>query len=101
MEPLLAAGRPRAGPRTSEAGGYGVPNTEFKTDTIKKETSARELNPVWNFKQPMPDAAPGCTIEFEVFDWDRFTKDDPLGKAKLEMSQEPCSPDESFEAIAT
>ncbi|EFC42073.1 predicted protein [Naegleria gruberi] len=51
----------------------------LKTKVIKKN-----LNPVWNeefiidLENPKLD-----TLQFTVKDWDRFSKDDPLGKCKI------------------
>ncbi|CAK0853641.1 unnamed protein product, partial [Prorocentrum cordatum] len=49
----------------------GQPDSEFQTPVVKKE-----LSPAWNYWRALPDVPDVCALQFEVWDWDRFTKDD-------------------------
>lgn len=70
----------------------GDGHLEFQTAVVKKS-----LNPEWNFRGPLSDGARGRVLEFEVFDWDRWTRNDILGKAALAISREPCGASEEFD----
>ena len=58
----------------------GLPNGA-KTPIIKKT-----LNPVWNFKTVLCVDPSFKKIKFRVFDWDRFSSDDPLGTCSFPAS---------------
>eukprot|EP01156_Anaeramoeba_ignava_P002757 Anaeramoba_ignava/a219449_53.p1 GENE.a219449_53~~a219449_53.p1 ORF type:complete len:533 (+),score=174.37 a219449_53:6-1604(+) len=53
-----------------------------KTKTIKKT-----LDPVWNEKLKFEKMKLDSDLEFEVYDWDRFGGDDPLGKTKISVRE--------------
>jgi len=52
-----------------------------KTPVIKKN-----LNPVWNFTTVLHFDHNLSKIKFRVFDWDRFSSDDPLGTCSFSPS---------------
>lgn len=52
-----------------------------KTPIIKKT-----LDPVWNFKTVLHFTSDLEKIKFRVFDWDRFSSDDPLGSCSFAPS---------------
>jgi hypothetical protein len=60
----------------------GRPFTQFKTNTILKT-----LSPVWDEDHWIDDCHPGDTLEFEVFDYDWKSADDPLGSASLSYEE--------------
>jgi len=58
-------------------------NKPSNTKTVKSS-----LNPVFNesFKFPMPHGEVAHkTLIFQVFDWDRFSKNDPIGELKIQL----------------
>lgn len=67
----------------------GQPDSEFKTQVFK-----RELSPAWNHWRALPDLPEVCALQFEVWDWDRLTKDDFIGKAGLRVRREAGGPPE-------
>lgn len=52
-----------------------------KTPIIKKT-----LDPVWNFKTVLHFTSDLEKLKFRVFDWDRFSSDDPLGSCSFSPS---------------
>ena len=52
-----------------------------KTPVIKET-----LNPVWNFRTAFSFDPTMKKIKFRVFDWDRFSSDDPLGTCSFPWS---------------
>jgi len=52
-----------------------------KTQIVKKN-----LNPVWNFTTVLHFDHNLTKIKFKVFDWDRFSSDDPLGSCSFSPS---------------
>ena len=55
--------------------------TGSQTPIIKKT-----LNPVWNFKTVFSVDPSFKKIKFRMFDWDRFSSDDPLGTCSFPAS---------------
>jgi len=59
----------------------GMISASSKTPVIKKT-----LNPVWNYSTVLHFRPDFGKIKFRVFDWDRFSSDDPLGSCSIPAS---------------
>ena len=64
---------------------YLIPgsNKPEKTKTVKNS-----INPIFNesFRFQVPHSElKSKTLIFQVFDWDRFSKNDPIGEVKIQL----------------
>ncbi|KAL7720795.1 C2 domain-containing protein [Entamoeba marina] len=82
---IIAARGIKAADITGTSDGYVKFETK-QTKKMKTKVAKPSLNPVWNetFKVKV---TPGEVIKFDVFDHDRFSKDDDLGHAKFTVPQ--------------
>jgi len=71
-------------------GKQGVRET-FRTQVVK-----RTLNPVWNAKSMFKVAPSDSDIVLHLFDKDSISKDDPLGKVTLRISDLSKQPSETW-----
>lgn len=53
--------------------------------TVKTKTVKRDLNPVWNDELTLAVSSPNTELKVEVMDKDRFSKDEFLGGAKVDL----------------
>ncbi|CAK0841442.1 unnamed protein product, partial [Prorocentrum cordatum] len=60
----------------------GRPNKIFQTHVIKKN-----VRPEWNFTAEVADLTSQDELSFSIYDWDRISRDDMLGRATLHAYQ--------------
>ncbi|KAG2391815.1 hypothetical protein C9374_013300 [Naegleria lovaniensis] len=87
---------------SSDLNGYSDPFVDIilnkylerRTKIIKKN-----LNPIWNdtfvFYYMVNEKGP-VTLDFEIYDWDRFTRNDFLGRATLALNPETTERGKSY-----
>jgi len=68
----------------SDSNGFSDPYviidpTEGHPSSSKTPIIKKTLNPVWNYKTVLAVDPNFKKLKFRVFDWDRFSRDDPLG----------------------
>eukprot|EP01028_Stygiella_incarcerata_P002692 TRINITY_DN1511_c0_g1_i2.p1 TRINITY_DN1511_c0_g1~~TRINITY_DN1511_c0_g1_i2.p1 ORF type:complete len:430 (+),score=109.21 TRINITY_DN1511_c0_g1_i2:151-1440(+) len=64
-------------------------NVKFETNVFKTQTIMKTLNPVWNEETSFPVTNPFSLITFEVWDWDKLTADDHLGRIVVSLDELP------------
>jgi len=65
--------------------------TKLGTQSHKTKTISHNQNPIWNenFKILVTESSKNQPLHFEVYDWDRLTKDEIIGSAEVEISKLP------------
>jgi Ca2+-dependent lipid-binding protein len=73
-----------------DASGSSDPYVKFKYDNktvYKSNTVLKSLNPRWNEEFTFLIHDPLLKLEVEVFDYDRFMRDDFMGAGTADLSQ--------------